>query len=163
MGNDIVSVGVDDFAQKLIGEVDAVQIPQVGKVLRQGEMAWELKRAERTLSQVSPISGTVVQVNQNLQDNPSLVNSPPSQEGWLLKVKTTALKEDLKNLFSSGAAKKWMESVKVQFASHFAQEIGPVYQDGGELVAGIGDKLNDAKWEEIVHEFFLPEKDKQME
>lgn len=153
--DDTVTVGVDTFTQKFIGKVDDIEIPEVGKALQQGEIAWKLKHGELELPQVSPVSGTIVEVNKKLSNDPALVNRSPYQKGWLLKIKASALREELKNLLPTSRAKEWMENVKSQLASYFAQEIGPVYQDGGELVDDIGSKLSAEEWKAIVHKFFI--------
>ena len=150
-----VTIGIDNFAQKVVGAIDAIELPKVGRPLKQGRIAWRLHRGNRVLPQLAPIDGTVVEVNRDLQKDTSLANQSPYNRGWVLKVKPTRLKENLRNLLHGQLADKWSELVKSQLAARFPQSLGPVYQDGGELIDGVGNTLTDEEWEIVKREFFL--------
>ena len=150
-----VTIGLDNFTQKIIGAIDNVELPKVGRFLKQGRIAWKLHRGNRILPQIAPIDGTIVEVNKALQDDPLLANLSPYEKGWILKVRPNRLKENLRNLLHGQLAKKWMELVKSQLAARFPQSLGPVYQDGGELIDGVGNTLTDEEWEIVKREFFL--------
>jgi glycine cleavage system H lipoate-binding protein len=154
-GNSPVTIGSDDFARKVIGRIDDIELPQVGQLLKQGEIAWLLKSGERMLPQVAPISGKVIEVNAQLEHDPTLVNHSPYRYGWVLKLQPTELRENLRNLLHGQLAVRWMESVKAQFVRKFMPAIGTVMQDGGELIDDIGSKLSGEEWQAIVQEFFL--------
>jgi len=153
-----VSIGFDDFTRKVIGSIDAIELPQVGETLQQGGVVWRLRHGQRVLPQVSPVGGTVVEVNREIQENPSLIKYLPKNRDWVLKIEPANLKENLRNLLRGHLAERWMESVRSQFVLRFAREIGPVYQDGGELVDDIGSKLTEEEWHEVVNEFFFQSK-----
>jgi len=150
-----MTVGLDDFAQKLIGAIDKIELPKIGQLLRQGKIAWKLKHGERILPQTAPIEGRVVEVNENLQNDPSLANRSPYEKGWLLKVQPTWLKENLRNLMRGQLGEKWLDMAKSEFVNRFPRTVGPAYQDGGELIDGVGDTLTDEEWEMVKREFFL--------
>jgi glycine cleavage system H lipoate-binding protein len=151
----IVTIGIDNFAQKVIGAIDAIELPKVGRLLKQGRIAWRLHRGNRILPQLAPIDGTVIEVNDNLQNNPSLANQSPYEQGWVLKLRPTRLRENVRNLLQGQLAEKWTELAKSQLAARFPHSLGPVYQDGGELIDGVGNTLTDEEWEIVKREFFL--------
>ncbi|UCE19317.1 MAG: glycine cleavage system protein H [Gemmatimonadota bacterium] len=150
-----VTVGLDNFAQKVLGAIDNLELPKAGRLLKQGRIAWRLHRGNRVLPQISPIDGTIVEVNGDLQKDPTLANQSPYEKGWVLKVKPARLKENIRNLLQGQLAEKWMELAKSQLAARFPQSLGPVYQDGGELIDGVGNTLTDEEWEIVKREFFL--------
>lgn len=79
-------IGLSDHGQSRLGEVQAVELPEVGEKLERGESFGELD-SRKTLSElVAPVTGTVVAINTDLEDSPSLVNDDPHDEGWLVEV-----------------------------------------------------------------------------
>jgi glycine cleavage system H protein len=81
-----VEVGLSDHAQERLGEVIAVELPEVGTMVEQGEPFGDLESVRTGLELLSPITGSVVAVNAELTDNPSLINEDPYHEGWLIEV-----------------------------------------------------------------------------
>jgi glycine cleavage system H protein len=154
LNEDTVAVGIDDFAQKFIGEIEQVHVPKSGARIKQGEPVITLKRGQRTLKLVAPVSGRVVQVNEHVEEDPDLINESPYEEGWVLKVKPVSLRENLRNLFSSDFASHWMKVLKHTFMNKYANEYALAMQDGGDLAPGFGMELNDEQWKEVTEEFF---------
>ncbi len=154
LNEETVEVGIDDFAQKFIGEIEKVDIPKPGARVKQGEPVITLKRGQRTLKLVAPVSGRVVQVNEHVEEDPDLINESPYEDGWVLKVKPTSLKENLRNLFSSDFARHWMKVLKHTFMNKYANEYALAMQDGGDLAPGFGMELSDEQWHEVTEEFF---------
>ncbi len=153
-GNDPAIVGIDDFSQRLIGELDAVDLPAPGDVLRQGEPFITLHRGYRLLTQVAPISGTILNVNEKLNSTPWRVNRSPYEKGWIARIKPSNLSIDLSNLLKGSVAERWQDAIRSQLFRWFTPNIGPVLQDGGTFVENIGDLLTDDEWLRIKHEFF---------
>ena len=77
----LVRVGVDDFAGKLIGQVDSVSAPEVGDSLVQGREAWTLRRGDRQAALLSPVTGRVIEVNPLLREQPDAVRTDPYGKG----------------------------------------------------------------------------------
>lgn len=156
--DDVVTVGIDEFTNKLIGKIQKLDVPKVGSYLQQGQTAWKLQRGKRELTQSAPIEGEVVEINEALINNPSKINESPYKEGWILKIRPGSLRQNLKNLLSGETAKNWLENARSQFVLRFASEVGPVCQDGGELIDNAGELLTDEEWNEVLNEFFRYEK-----
>jgi len=154
-GNNLVIVGMDDFAQKMVGDVSAIELPPVGSFVRQGDKGWILNVDSKYIDMLSPVDGEVVSVNQGIKNSPDSVNKDPYGEGWLMKVRVPDLKINLKNLLSGSLAKKWITDASENLRLRINHDAGLVYQDGGLPVKGIAKNLNPERWDKIVKEFFL--------
>lgn len=87
LDGDIGTVGITDFAQNSLGDVVYVDLPEVGDRF-DGEEAFGSVESVKAASDVyTPIAGEVTEVNENLGDNPGLVNESPQDEGWFIKIK----------------------------------------------------------------------------
>lgn len=153
--DDTVTIGVDEFAQKILGRVQRLDIPKIGSYLQQGDIAWRLFHGMRVLPQSAPVEGEVVEINHELFTQPHRINKSPYEEGWILKIKPVALRHNLKNLLHGETARRWLETVRAQFVTRFSTEVGPVCQDGGELIDGAGELLSEAEWNEVLKEYFM--------
>lgn len=88
-GDDVVRVGITDFAQSALGDVVFVQLPDVGAELTAGESFGEVESTKSVSDLYAPVSGTVSAVNADLEGSPQLVNSDPYGGGWLLDVQVS--------------------------------------------------------------------------
>jgi glycine cleavage system H protein len=79
-------IGISDFCQEKIGEVLGIELPDVGDSVEIGESFGQLESVRTLLELISPVSGTVVAVNGELDDHPSLANEDPYRDGWLIEV-----------------------------------------------------------------------------
>ena len=161
-GDQLVSVGMDDFAQKLLGKVDTIHLPGVGAKLAQGEKGWTLTVDSRIVPMISPVDGEVVAVNQEAIRDPALLGRDPFERGWLLKVKPARFTPNRRNLLTGQVAREWMSSVLEQLRAEIGKAIpqegpsmGTVYQDGGTPVHGIARALAGDRWDEMTKEYFL--------
>jgi glycine cleavage system H lipoate-binding protein len=101
-------VGLDDFAQKAIGHPFELTLPARGTVLNEGEPAWEVQHDHgKHFAMLSPVSGIVVAVNDDVVHSPGLVNTQPYTEGWLLEVQVSS-DAYRRNLLSGELAEHWM-------------------------------------------------------
>lgn len=80
------TVGVTEYAQKELGEIVYVELPRIGKTIKAGEEAAVLESTKAAADVYSPVSGTIVEVNNQLSSQSDLVNKSPEKEGWLFKV-----------------------------------------------------------------------------
>src|SRR5205085_9724485 len=79
-------VGLSEYAQDELGEVIAVELPDVGDVVEKGESFGEIESVRAVSDLIAPVSGTVSAINVDLEDHPALVNDDPYHEGWLLEI-----------------------------------------------------------------------------
>lgn len=149
-----VLVGIDDFGQSVIGSVDEVKFPKLLHRVRQGEVGWTVKHKGRTIPMRSPVTGWVVEVNEMVKNDPSLINSSPYGDGWLFKVRPTRLNPQLNNLFTGRAAMTWLDMERAELARFFSGTPALMFQEGGVLMKNLADKCSDEEWARIVHRFF---------
>ena len=101
-----VRVGITDYAQKQLREIVYVDLPSAGDEVAKGEPFGTVESVKAVSDLVSPVSGTIEEINEEIQDNPDLLNENP-YEGWLILVSPTNLEEDLKELMDFEKAVEW--------------------------------------------------------
>ena len=93
--NGVSTVGITEFAANALGDVVYAQLPEVGSTVTAGETCGELESTKSVSDLYSPVSGEVTEVNEDVVNDPSLVNSEPFEGGWLFKVRVTEEPADL--------------------------------------------------------------------
>lgn len=91
----VATVGITEHAAHALGDVVFVQLPEEGQEVTAGESCGELESTKSVSDLYSPVSGTVVEFNQDVVDDPALVNSAPFEAGWLFKVRISDEGPDL--------------------------------------------------------------------
>ena len=92
---DIATVGITDHAQKALGDITYAECPQVDDSVEAGKECGSIESVKAASDIFSPVSGTVTEVNGELEDAPETVNGDPYGAGWLFKVKLSAPVEGL--------------------------------------------------------------------
>jgi glycine cleavage system H protein len=93
-------VGITWFAQDALGDVVFVDLPAVGAELKQGQEFGVVESVKTVSNLYSPVSGKVVEINQELGKHPEFINEAPHDKGWIIKIKPSN-PEELKNLLSN--------------------------------------------------------------
>ena len=81
-------IGIDDFAQSEMGDIVFINLPDVGDTVEAGEVFGDVESVKAVSDLISPVSGKVIEVNEELLDNPGLINEEP-YEAWMIKVEDT--------------------------------------------------------------------------
>ncbi len=84
---DIGTIGITDYAQKELGDVVFVELPQVGAQLEMGDELGSIESVKAVSELFSPVGGEVIEVNEALADKPELVNTDPWGDGWMIRIK----------------------------------------------------------------------------
>lgn len=84
---DLYLCGLSNYAQEKVGDIVFVELPEVGKTVKQGEPFGVIESVKAANDVYSPLNGEIVEANQKLEDEPELVNSSPLGEGWICKIK----------------------------------------------------------------------------
>ena len=105
-------VGITDYAQDSLGEVVYVELPETGAEVRSGEDLGEIESTKATSAIVSPVSGKVLEVNEELNDSPEIVNEDPYGKGWVAIIE----------LDGNGGVADLMDSV--QYGTYVEEEAG---------------------------------------
>jgi glycine cleavage system H lipoate-binding protein len=105
----VVRVGLDEFAHRLLGRPDAIELPALGTQLFQGERGWEIRVGPTSMGMLSPVDGEVVGVNYAVVDSPEILCLDPYDQGWLLRVRVPEQRRNQKNLLCGNLARAWLE------------------------------------------------------
>lgn len=90
-----LTVGITEYAAQALGDVVFVQVPEVGSTVASGDAVGEVESTKSVSDIFAPVSGEIVEVNQAVVDDPSLVNSDPYADGWLFRVRLEGSADDL--------------------------------------------------------------------
>jgi len=104
---DKVRMGVTDYAQKSLREIVYAELPSAGTEVKQNEPYGTLESVKAVSDLVAAISGTVEEVNDEVQSTPELLNEDPYEKGWLVVVKPANLQAELANLMDFDKAVEW--------------------------------------------------------
>ena len=107
--DDIVDVGVSDYAQAEIQDVVYVELPEVGTTLEQHKTFGVIESVKAAFDLYSPVSGEVVEINEELEDTPELVNEAPYDGGWMVKIRISDPSE-LEGLMSASEYQATIEA-----------------------------------------------------
>jgi glycine cleavage system H protein len=154
-GDGYVYVGIDSFAQSVIGTIHDLKLPRLLSRVKQGAGAWDLWHGSRHLKMVSPVTGWVVEKNEMVLRDPSLINLAPYGDGWLFKVKPIRLSRESSNLLTGKAAQQWQDVVREQLRRFFGTTPALMMQDGGVMLDNISDRCSEHEWNNLCKEFFM--------
>ena len=153
---ELVRVGLDDFASKLIGKIESIALPQRGRWVRQGQKIWTIFRDGKSVDMVSPIEGTVSDVNEAVAKDPSLALKDPYGEGWIVTVQAPDSKINFRNLIGGALARMWTEDSALRLRKRMPVAMAAALaQDGGVAVDDITAHLPNEDWATLTKEFFL--------
>ena len=107
----VVTVGITDYARQSLGEVVYIEFPDQGQKVTQGERFGVIESVKAVSDLYSPVSGTVIEVNEGLVDDPGPINDDSMNEGWLIRIEMDNEKE-LANLIKAPDYKKLVQSLK---------------------------------------------------
>ena len=100
-----VIIGITDYAQSQLGDIIFIEFPEIGDEVNAGDSFGEVEAVKTVSELYAPVTGTVVEVNEILEDSSDLVNTDPYGNGWLIKIKPTNLNEK-DDLMKSAAYKE---------------------------------------------------------
>ena len=107
--NGAVVTGLDDLAQKILGRIDAVSLPDEGASIAQGDVICKVQQHGKVFEVISPVSGYIEAVNFSLEENPALINASPYASGWLCRIAPENLSTDLPALRIGASAISWYQ------------------------------------------------------
>ena len=88
-----VTIGITDYAQGQLGDIIFIEFPEVGQELNAGDTFGEVEAVKTVSELYVPVSGTIIEINEKLEDSADLVNTDPYGDGWLIKIKPTNVNE----------------------------------------------------------------------
>ncbi|MDI6846669.1 MAG: glycine cleavage system protein GcvH [Candidatus Bathyarchaeia archaeon] len=108
---DKVRVGLTDYAQKQLREVVYAELPEPGTSVTQNEPYGTVESVKAVSDLVAPVSGTVEEVNEEVQSSPEILNEDPYGKGWLLIIKPSNLQAELANIMDFNQAVEWHKTL----------------------------------------------------
>jgi len=101
-------VGITDFAQKELGDIVFVEVETIDETLEKDEVFGTIEAVKTVSDLLLPVGGTILELNEKLEDEPELINKDPYNEGWIVKIKITDTSE-LDNLLDNEGYKSLIE------------------------------------------------------
>jgi glycine cleavage system H lipoate-binding protein len=153
-------IGLDDFAQGVIGRIDRIELPRPGTHLRQGEKAFTVVQGSKKIDFVSPVDGIVSSVHDDVNADTGRIRKNPYHPSWLLTAMPTNLTRDIKKLKIGGTAAAWLEKELMVFLEFITlhratpAEVGITMQDGGHCIEGAMEKIDGELLQLLVRKFF---------
>ena len=151
----LVRVGMDEFASKLTGKIERITLPQRGQWIRQGQKIWTMHRDGVSVDMVSPIEGSVAEINESAVRDPELARKDPYGEGWLVTVQSPDAKTNFRNLLGGALARWWTEESASRLQRRMPMALGALAQDGGVAMDNLAAQIPDKDWAALAKEFFL--------
>lgn len=93
LNGDIATIGISDHAQKELGDIVFIELPEIGKTIKKTESFGTIESTKAASQIYAPLSGKIIEVNTALSDHPELINKEPYDKGWIIKIKITAKDE----------------------------------------------------------------------
>jgi glycine cleavage system H lipoate-binding protein len=149
----VVRIGIDDFAQKLLGKPSGVKFPGLGSQLLQGSPGWQIEVDSKSIDILSPVNGEVIAINEEIFKSPELLNNDPYSKGWIIKARVSRLQDNKNNLLSGKMAKAWIQETINSLREKVAGTAGIMMRDGGVPLTGFARELDRDNWDSIAREF----------
>jgi glycine cleavage system H lipoate-binding protein len=147
-------LGVDDFARKLLGRVDAIALPEVGLSVKAGQALFSVSQGNRHAQFHAPLSGKVASVNRELRRDPGMFKDYPYGKNWICVVTAEDLDAELPKLKIGKSAVTFFQEEIERFRAFLQKLSGDEIPDPATFCIGALEKLDDAHWEAAVSEFF---------
>jgi glycine cleavage system H lipoate-binding protein len=147
-----VRVGLNDFAQKLVGKLGRIELPDIGHEIKQGEVSFRVRRNGESAQVLSPLDGIVAHINDQLTDHPELINTSPYEDGWLFILEPTNLRKNLKGLYYGEDAQNFIREERERLFSVAYNDLS-IAADGGVPVEDIFAELEEKNWAKVMKDF----------
>ena len=99
LNDDIATVGITNYAQESLGDIVFIELPEIGRLVKSGDQIGVVESVKAASDLFSPVSGEIIEVNNELQNSPQLLNTDPENTGWYMKIKIDDT-EELNNLMN---------------------------------------------------------------
>jgi len=147
-------VGLDDFARKLLGSIDSINFPNVGMSVKAGQPLFSVNQKHRRARFNAPLSGKVVQINEDLGKDYSTLEEMPYGDNWVCIIEGDDLDAELPNLKIGKSAVVLFQEDIDRFQDAVQKSSDRDESDPSPLFIGAIEKMDDARWESTVNMFF---------
>lgn len=156
----IGKVGIDDFAKKLIGKVESIDLPNLSMKVKAGQPLFTIRQGNRKVIFNSPVTGIVASINTILKENPDALDVTPYDRNWICAIDPEDIDSEIKNLHIGKSAVSFFQNDIEHFKSVMKEILKAEkkeedeYVNENQLYIGQLEKLSDMNWEKVVSEFF---------
>jgi CheY-like chemotaxis protein len=150
-------IGIDDFAKKLIGKIDAIEFPNLGMTVKKGQPLFTIKQGTRSVTFNSPVGGKVTRINTILKSDLEVLDISSYNSNWICIIDADDLDTELKDLKIGKTAVSFYEEDLDKFIELRNKSVKPkddMPRQKDELYIGEFEKMDDADWDKMVAEFF---------
>jgi len=148
-----VRIGIDDFALRMLGPLDRIDTPLIGKEVKQDQAGIVLHRSGHVAKVLFPVSGVVTANNTRVNAQGNLANQDPYTEGWVLQVHASNLRDDIKNLMIKNETRDFLSEEIDRLHEVIEETAGPLAADGGQLGNDVFGNLPSIGWERLSRLF----------
>lgn len=148
-----VKIGVDDFAKKLIGKIDDIEFPNLGMEIKVDQPLFSLKQGRRHITFGAPISGSITDINNNLEENLDTLEISPYEHNWICKIDADNLDTEIRELQIGNSAVSFYQEDIEKYQNEI-KKIGIKKTDEDSLFKGELSELDDYNFDKVVSQFF---------
>ncbi len=152
----LVRMGIDDFGARLVGKIDHIATPLMGKQVAQGQTGFTLFRNRYPIPFSSAVSGIITQVNPAVKKNPGLLTTAPYTDGWICLVHCPDIKQNLKKLLFMADSRRFMAGQVEKLHAFLEDATRLKAADGGSLVRDILGNIPKAHRNRLIKTFISP-------
>jgi glycine cleavage system H lipoate-binding protein len=157
----IVKVGIDDFLHHITGPFTRIKMRNPGDSVTKNEYLFSLIQDGKQLNIYAPFSGKIIDTNEILITNPTLLNSSPYNEGWIYKIEPHNWAREIQFLRMEGDYKEWLKAEFLRIKDFLSATISAkkaelnfiAYQEGGELIDNVLKDFGPDVWEDFQKHF----------
>ncbi len=155
----MVNVGIDDFANKIIGKINSIEMPNLGMEVRQGQLLFSINQGTTSIPFNAPISGKVTKINRQLADNVDELEMTPYDNNWICQIDASALDEELVNLKIGQSAVAFFNEDINHLSEYIKKSVSSTTDESripadGHVYLGELEVLKDKDINAIVSDFF---------
>jgi FixJ family two-component response regulator/glycine cleavage system H lipoate-binding protein len=143
--NGITRVGIDDFAQKILGPIEDIELPKIGQKIEKGSPLFSIKKGIHRLNLPSPVTGTVALSNSELEDRIEYLHMKPYELGWICTIEPSNLPGDLQTLIIGADAVNWYKKEIEKYSEKLNQLSGGAQEK--ESVEEQKERMEKATWQ----------------
>jgi glycine cleavage system H lipoate-binding protein len=155
-----IKVGIDDFAQKILGRIDGLKLQKVGDSVAKGDKILVVQQGNRKAEFNAPVDGVISSINDEIIEKPELLKENPYEKGWIYSIQPTNLADNIKSLVINNDATNWLKKEVSRFTDFISEQfvqdkaLGKTLADGGQPVDGILEQMDDFSWMKAQEEFW---------
>jgi len=152
--NGTARVGIDDFVRKIIGKIDRVELPKIGKQIKKGEILFSIKHGTQSLEVKSPISGKVTLINTEHVEHPEWIVVKPFELSWMCCMEPSNLSEELHSLKIGGDTVNWYQKEINKFKEIVSEvEKAKQQSESSSEAKDLAKQIDEKIWEEFSKTF----------